>query len=111
MHWAGPGMGPMPGLIRKLLKLGFRGSIQTAIRPGAQPATHGLQKNLLIHRLIGTALLQPAGAIGRDQQQRLTGTIRLHSSRQQIGHCSARCGDHCSGVTRRRGTAQSKKRC
>jgi len=70
------------------------------------PAADAAQERLLIHRLIGTTVLEPLGAIGTEQEQGQTGAIRLHRRRQQIGHRRAGGGDHSHGPTTPSGDAQ-----
>jgi len=89
MHRPGLTMGATPGLLRQRLEL-FRGcGIQALIRTAHQPTAHRVQKLLLIHGLIRTALLEPRWSIGGKQQQGLTGAIGLHGSRQKVRHSSA----------------------
>jgi signal peptidase I len=106
VHRAGPAMGLPPGLNRqRLQRCGLH-----AIDPGgiamAHPAADAAQERLLIHRLIGTAMLEPLGPIGTEQEQGQTGTICLHRRRQQIGHCRAGGGDHSHGPTAASADAQ-----
>ena len=75
----------------------------------AQPTADRLQKLLLIHGLIGTAIFQPGGAISGEQQQRLAGTIRFYGCRQQVGDSGARRRDYRHSTTTGGGHAQGEK--
>jgi hypothetical protein len=52
----------------------------------ATPTTGGTQKVLLIHGLIGTALLESERTISGDDEQRLARPIGFNQRGKQIGH-------------------------
>ena len=95
MHRSGALVGPKPNLLRQRFQVISGGSLQPLIRTIHNITANRLEKFLLIHGLIGAALLQTRGSIGGQQQQRLTGAIGFHRCRQKVGHSGARGGDHC----------------
>ena len=101
MHrtWSVPvvAVGLAPAAERKIPERLRSGLMQPLRRPFTEPTADRLEKILLVHGLIGTTSLQTRRSIRREQQQRLTGTIRLHGSRQEIGHGRAGCGDDGHG--------------
>ena len=87
-------VGPIPGVRGALQKCGGLQAMQAIGTWGHHPAARRQQKLLLVHRLIGAAVLEPSRAIRGEQQQRLGGAIRLHNRRQQIGDGCPRGGHH-----------------
>ena len=77
----------------------------------ATPTAGGTQKVLLIHRLIGSTLLESDRTIGGDDEQRLTGAIGFNHRGQEIGDRRSRGGHHGHGRTTRGGQTQCQKRC
>ena len=64
---------------------------------------------LLIHGLVGAAVLQARRSVSRDQHQRNAGTVSLHGCGQQIGNSCAGGGDHRYGTTGRQGEPEGMK--
>ena len=95
MHRSGALVGPKPNLLRQRVQVISGGSLQPLIRTIHNITANRLEKFLLIHGLIGAALLQTRGSIGGQQQQRLTGAIGFHCCGQKVGHSGARGSDHC----------------
>ena len=104
-------MGPMPGLRGEIVQFGSGLTMQAGGRSRSHPAAGGREKRLLVHRLVGTAILQTPGTVGGEQQQRLGGAIGLHRRRQQIGDRSAGGGDHSHRPSTGRGQAEGNKCC
>ena len=98
-----------PGLMGKIEKRLRRLAGQSLRGAMAQPTADRLQKLLLIHGLIGTAIFQPGGAISGEQQQRLGGTVGFYGCRQQVGDSGARRRDYCHSTTTGGGQAQGEK--
>ena len=90
-------MGLLPAARGEAIKLIQRCTVQSFQRPGTCPTTGRLQKLILIDSLIRPAVFEPGWTISRQEQQRLAGAIRLHSSRQEIGDRRAGAGDHGHG--------------
>ena len=102
-------VGLAPGQSRKL-KHGRGGHGMQPLRGTiAKPTTGGTQKVLLIHRLIGSTLLESDRTIGSDEKQRLAGTIGFNHRRQQIGHSRSRCGHHSHASASSGGQTQRQK--
>ena len=89
MHRPRPLVGPEPCPLRQSIKVFWGGGIQPLMRATHQRTAHRLKKVLLIHGLIGTALLQACGSISCEQQERLTRAIGFHGSREKVGHSGA----------------------
>ena len=79
----------LPGLNRQRIEgvVGLR--VDAVCRATAEPTTGREQKGFLINGLIGAAVFESGGAIRREQQQGLTGAVRLHRRGQQVGHRGA----------------------
>ena len=60
----------------------------------SHPTATAAQKILLIDTLVGSAALEPLGAVGCQQQQGNGGQISLHTGRQQMGHGRTGTGYH-----------------
>ena len=101
VHRARPVVGLTPGLSSQIMDGDWEHAIKTGQISTATPATHWNQKRLLIHRLVGTAVLETQGPIGAEQQQRQAGAIGLHGRRQQVGNGGTRGGDHGAGTATR----------
>ena len=83
--------------------------MQTLTGSDATPTAGGTQKVLLIHGLVGAALLESDRTIGSDEKQRLAGTIGFNHRRQQIGHSRSRCGHHSHASASSGGQTQRQK--
>ena len=64
MHGPRPVVRLVPGLLGKLQQLRRGCRIQADVWATRTPTADGLEELLLIHRLIGTAVLEADGAIG-----------------------------------------------
>ena len=104
-------VGLAPGQSRELKHGGRSHGMQTLRGTDATPTAGGTQKVLLIHGLIGAALLESERTIGSDEKQRLAGTIGFNRRRQQIGHSRSRCGHHSHTSASSGGQTQRQKRC
>ena len=87
-------VGLTPGQSSKLNQGRGGHGVQPLRSTHATPTTGGTQKVLLIHGLIGAALLESERTIGGDNEQRLAGTIGFNQRRQQIRHSRSRGGHH-----------------
>ena len=103
-------LGLLPSLNRQGVE-GFVGlRMNTFCRSTAEPAAGREEERFLINGLVGAAVFEPGGAIRREQKQRLTGTVRLHRSGQQVGHRGAGGRDHRHGTSMGGRHAESQKR-
>ena len=91
-------LGLLPSLNRQGIEAGVGLGVDAVCRSTAEPAAGREQKGFLVNRLVGAAVFEPGGAIRREQQQGLTGAVRLHRSGKQVGHRGAGGGDHCHGT-------------
>ena len=95
----GDAMALAPGRISQPLQPAGIGAMQTIEWPLHKGAAGGLQKRLLIHRLVGAAGFEALRSISADEQQRQGAEIGFHRRWQQVGHGRARSGDHRGGAT------------
>ncbi len=110
MHGPGRVVGVLPGLRCQLIQ-GRRGMQMQPISGAlCDQAADGTQELLLIHRLVGTSVLETSRAISREQQQGQTGTIGFNSRRQQIGHRCSGGGYHRCSRTSGETEAKGQKR-
>ena len=107
----GRAVGDPPGLFGQILKLAMGLRVNSTRGRATGPTTGGPKKVLLIDRLVRSTVLQSAGPIRGQQQERLCGTIRLHRRRQQIGHSGPRGGDNSHGSTGGSRQPQCQKGC
>ena len=95
MHGARwPAVGRLPGPLRQRLQAGGRHDSQARISAGTGPTAAAAQKVFLVHRLVGTAALQPLRPVSAEQQQWNRAVIGFHRCWQQVGHRRAGGGDH-----------------
>ena len=94
------------------LKYGRRGhGVQPLQDTIATPTAGGTQKLLLIHRLIGSTLLESDRTIGGNDEQRLTGPIGFNHRGQEIGDRRSRGGHHSHAGATSGSQPQCQKRC
>ena len=115
LHWPRRGvrraMGLLPDLSSQRLELIGVLVVNPIGAATAKAATHRNEKLLLIHGLIGTTVLQPFGAVGGEQQQRLGRSIGFNGGRQQIRHSRSRGGHHCNAMPFSSCESKRQKRC
>ena len=103
-------LGLLPSLNRQGIEDVVVLGMDAVWRTTAEPAAGCEEEGFLINRLVGAAVFEPDGAIRREQQQGLTGAVRLHRSGQQVGHRGAGGGDNCHGTAMGGCHAEGQKR-